>query len=84
MRIFTIFAVFSLFSAGQALAGPGAQSIPKLSQGVAPQLARSHVATYNIVEAKVVEGVKYQNTGAAKGVSRQPGKMIFQTLPTRG
>jgi len=84
MKTLTIVAALVLISAGQALAGSGAQSTAKTSQGVTPQAAQSYVASYNVVEAKVAEGVKFQNTGKAKGVSQQPGKMIFKALPSRG
>lgn len=84
MKTLTIVAVLVLISAGQAMAGSGAQSTSKTSQGVTPQAAQSHVASYNVVEAKVVQGVKFSNPGSSKGVSQQPGKMIFKDLPTRG
>ena len=83
MKTLTIIAVFTLISATQAIAGSGAESSPKFSLGVSPKAAHNHVASYNVVDSKVVEGVKFQNPGAAKGVSQQPGKMIFKALPTR-
>lgn len=84
MKTLTIITALVLASAGQAMAGAGAQSTAKTSQGVTPQTAQSHVASYNVVEAKVAEGVKFQNPGKAKGVSQQPGQMIFKALPSRG
>lgn len=83
MKTLTLVTALVLISAGQAMAGSGAQSTPKMSQGVTPQAAQSHVASYNVVEAKVVQGVKYSNPGSTKGVSQQPGKLIFKALPTR-
>ncbi len=84
MKTLTIITALVLVSAGQAMAGSGAESTAKTSQGVTPQTAQSHVASYNVVEAKVAEGVKFQNPGKAKGVSQQPGQMIFKALPSRG
>lgn len=83
MKTLTIIAAFALISATQAMAGSGAQSSAKFSQAVTPKAAQNHVASYNVVDSKVVEGVKFQNPGAAKGVSQQPGKMIFKALPAR-
>ena len=84
MKTLTIITALVLVTAGQAMAGAGAQSTAKTSQGVTPQTAQSYVASYNVVEAKVAEGVKFQNPGKAKGVSQQPGQMIFKALPSRG
>ena len=84
MKTLTIITALVLVSAGQAMAGAGAQSTAKTSQGVTPQTAQSYVASYNVVEAKVAEGVKFQNPGKAKAVSQQPGQMIFKALPSRG
>lgn len=83
MKTLTIVTALIVLSAGHAMAGSGAQSTAKFSQGATPQAAQGYVASYNVVEAKVVQGVKYSNPGSAKGVSQQPGKLIFKALPTR-
>lgn len=83
MKTLTIIAAFALVSATQAMAGSGAQSSPKFSQPVTPKAAENHVVSYNIVDSKVVEGVKFENLRPTKSVSQQPAKMIFKALPTR-
>lgn len=80
MKTLTIATALTFIAAGQALAA----SAPSFSPGATPQTARNVVAAYNIDQTKVAEGVKFQNPGKAKGVSQQPGKMIFKALPTRG
>jgi hypothetical protein len=86
MKIFSIIAALVLGFTTQAMAGTGASSTAKLNPGVAPALAHKYVPQYNIVDAKVVQGVKFENPATAKGFDPQPdppGKAMFKSLPSR-
>lgn len=86
MKIFSIVAALALGLTTQAMAGTGASSTAKLNPGVGPALTHKYVPRYNIVGAKVVQGVKFQNPAATKGFDPQPdppGKAMFKSLPSR-
>lgn len=86
MKTFSIIAALVLGFTTQAMAGTSASSTAKLNPGVSPALAQKYVPQYNIVDAKVVQGVKFENPAAAKGFVPQPdppGKAMSKSLPSR-
>jgi hypothetical protein len=83
MKSLSIAAALTLGLAAQAVA---AESEAKLKPGVASNLAHKYVAKYDIVTAKVAEGVKFANPAASKGLNPQPeppSRAIMQSLPHR-
>jgi hypothetical protein len=69
MKVLSITVALALALTGQAaLAQPAAQ----VSPGVTPKLAHEYVPEYDIVTAKVVQGVKFENPAVAKGLNPQP------------
>ena len=86
MKTLSIFAALVLGFTTQAMAGTGAGSTAKLSPGVVPKLAHKFVPKYDIVTAKVVQGVKFENPAVARGFDPQPdppGTAMFKSLPSR-
>lgn len=86
MKTLSIIAALVLGFTTQAMAGTGASSTAKLNPGVGPALAHEFVPQYNIVDAKVVQGVKFENPAVAKGFNPQPdppGKAMLNSLPSR-
>gem|GEM_PF-6291631 len=83
MKSFSIIAALALgLSAHAATAQPAAQ----VSPGVSPTLAHKYVPKYDIVTAKVAQGVKFENPAVAKGLNPQPkppSQGIMKSLPSR-
>jgi hypothetical protein len=83
MKSLTIIAALALGLTAQAAA---AQSTAQSSPGVAPGLAQKYAPKYDIVTAKVAQGVKFANQASAKSFNPQAnpaGWTIFQNLPSR-
>lgn len=86
MKTLSIIATLALGLTTQAMAGTDASSTAKLNPGVGPALAHKYVPQYNIVDAKVVQGVKFENPATARGFNPQPdppGKAMLKSLPSR-
>jgi opacity protein-like surface antigen len=83
MKSLTVIAALALGLAAQAAV---AQPTQQVSPGVAPQLAHKYMPRYDIVTAKVAEGVKFANAAPTKGFNPQAnpaGWTVFQALPSR-
>jgi hypothetical protein len=86
MKSLAIIALLAVGFASQAMAGPDAEATPKFNPGVTPELADKHIPKYDIVAAKVVEGVKFANPAAGKGLNPKPeppSQAIMPALPSR-
>lgn len=83
MKSLTILAALALGLTAQAAAAqPATQSSP----GVTPGLAQKYVPKYEIVDAKVAQGVKFANPASTKGFNPRAnpaGWTVFQALPAR-
>ncbi|MGE0237485.1 MAG: hypothetical protein AB7F09_27195 [Parvibaculaceae bacterium] len=82
MKSLSIIAALALGLTAQAAAAQPAQ----VSPGMAPKLAHKYVPKYDIVAAKVVQGVRFANPSPAKSFNPQAnpsGFAVFKALPTR-
>lgn len=82
MKSLIIIAALALGLTAPAMA---AESEAKLNPGATPKLAHKYVPKYDIVTAKVAQGVKFANPAASKGLNPQPeppSRATFQA-PTR-
>ena len=61
-----------------------AQTAPRVSPGMAHELAGTYLPSYDVVPEKVASGVKFANPASARSFNPQasPGG-IFQALPRR-
>lgn len=77
MKSLTVIAALALGLTAQAAT---AQTSAKASPGVSPAQAQKYVAKYDIVTAKVAEGVKFSNPAPTEGAAtkKAPSRMIFQ------
>ena len=85
MKSLVVIAVLALGLTAQVAVA--AEPEAKLVPGFAPQLAHKYVPQYDIVTAKVAEGIKFANPVVAKGLSPQPeppSQAVMQSLPSRG
>jgi hypothetical protein len=83
MKSLSIIAALTLGLAAPAVA---AEPEAKLKPGVAPKLAHKYVPKYDIVTAKIAEGIKFANPAASRGLNPEPelpSRGIMQSLPPR-
>ena len=83
MKSLSIIAALAL---GLAAQGSDEQSTPLLSPGTPPELVHEHMPKYDIVTAKVVEGVKFANPQPTKSFNPRANPAdgaVFKPLPTR-
>jgi hypothetical protein len=83
MKSLSIIAALALGLSAQAAT---AQPTTQVSPGVSPTLAHKYVPKYDIVTAKVAQGVKFENPALAKGLNPQPeppSQGIMKSLPSR-
>ena len=83
MKSLSIVTALALGLAAQAAA---ADPTAQVSPGATPKLAHKYVPKYDIVTAKVAEGVKFENPAVAKGFNPQlkpPSQAIMKSLPSR-
>ena len=81
MKSLSIIAALALGLTAQAAA---AQPATQVSPGATPQFAHEYVPKYDIVTAKVAQGVKFENPAVAKGLNPQPeppSQAIMRSLP---
>jgi hypothetical protein len=83
MKTLTMTAAFVLGLTAQAIAGSATEATAKSNPGVTPKLAQNHVPKYDIVTAKVAQGVKYQNPAMTVGLNPQPEPPSNALLPSR-
>jgi hypothetical protein len=78
--------VIAALALGAATQAAAAQTAAPLSPAAVPGLARSSMPQYDIVTAKVVQGVKFANSAVANGPALLPGlpsQAVMQLLPSR-
>ncbi|MGE3874928.1 MAG: hypothetical protein AB7F74_18410 [Parvibaculaceae bacterium] len=83
MKSLSIIAALALGLTAQAAS---AQPAAQVSPGATPELAQKYVSKYEIVTAKVAQGVKFENPAVAKGLNQQPeppSQAIMKSLPSR-
>lgn len=81
MKSLSIIAALALGLTAQAAA---AQPTAQVSPGATPTLAHKYVPKYDIVTAKVAQGVKFENPAVARGLDPQPqlpSQAIMKSLP---
>ncbi|WP_119268529.1 hypothetical protein [Taklimakanibacter deserti] len=81
MKSLSIIAALALGLSAQA-----ATAQPTTQASVSPTLAHKYVPKYDIVTAKVAQGVKFENPALAKGLNPQPeppSQGIMKSLPSR-
>jgi hypothetical protein len=83
MKTLSITAAFVLGLTAQATAGSAAEATAKSNPGITPKLAQNYVPKYDIVAAKVVQGVKYENPALTVGLNPQPEPPSKALLPSR-
>lgn len=83
MKTLTITAAFVLGLTAQAIVGSATEATAKSNPGVTPKLAQNYVPKYDIVAAKVAQGVKFENPALAQGLNPQPESPSKALLPSR-
>ncbi|MGE0008562.1 MAG: hypothetical protein AB7S92_23655 [Parvibaculaceae bacterium] len=83
MKSLSIIAALTLGLAAQAAA---AEPAAKVSPGMAPKAAHQYVPAYDIVTAKVAQGMKLANAapaGSFRPDANPAGWTVFKALPRR-